>query len=193
MKNKRYRWHVINDHIKHIENPSGAEIGVHRGECSGHLLELHPGLKLYMIDMWSPDTYVGKGDDAATGPYRELYEKGCSINYNTAYMNTEIYGDRRFILVGDSIERAKFFSNAELDFAFIDASHSYEDVKADILAWLPKIRKNGFLFCHDYGLFEGVTRAVNEIFGDEVIKFGEPELRLDAIEIDDDYMAVIKL
>lgn len=21
MENKRYRWHVINDHIKHIENP----------------------------------------------------------------------------------------------------------------------------------------------------------------------------
>ena len=68
MTEKRYRWHVIHDLIKHIENPVGAEIGVHRGKCSAHLLEMHHGLKLYMIDMWSPNTYAGKGDDAATEP-----------------------------------------------------------------------------------------------------------------------------
>ena len=72
METKRFRWHVIHDRIKHIENPVGAEIGVFRGECSGHLLQMHPGLKLYMIDLWSPNAYKGKGDDAATGPYRKI-------------------------------------------------------------------------------------------------------------------------
>ena len=191
MENKRFRWHVINDHIKHIENPIGAEIGVHRGECSGHLLELHPGLKLYMIDMWSSDTYKGKGDDAVTGPYRELYQKQAEDNFFTARDRVEKLN--AVIYKSSSLEAVSHFQDDMLDFAFIDASHSYEDVKADILAWREKIKPGGYLFLHDYGLFEGVTRAVNEIFGDEVIKFGEPELRLDAIEIDDDYMAVIKL
>ena len=194
MENKRYRWNVIHDRIKHIENPIGAEIGVHRGECSGHLLELHPGLKLYMIDMWSPDTYAGKGDDAATEPYRELYEKECDLNRASAELVVEKYKPRAELIPLSSLEANELINFEELDFAFIDASHSYEDVKADILAWLPKIKKSGYIMMHDYGLFEGVTRAVNEIFGDEIIKFGEPELRLDAIEeIDDDYMAVIKL
>ena len=181
MKNKRYRWHVINDHIKHIENPIGAEIGVHRGECSGHLLELHPGLKLYMIDMWSPDTYAGKGDDAATGPYRELYQDGCFDNRIRALETVEPYKDRAVMYGMASIEAAELFPDDFLDFCFIDASHSYEDVKADILAWLPKIKPGGTIMMHDYLLFDGVTCAVNELFSpDEVIK-------------DDDYMAVIKL
>jgi len=194
MENKRYRWNVIHDRIRDIPNPIGAEIGVHRGECSGHLLELHPGLKLYMIDMWSPDTYAGKGDDAATEPYRELYQDGYFDNRIRALETVEPYKDRAVMYGMASIEAAELFPDDFLDFAFIDASHSYEDVKADILAWLPKIKKSGYIMMHDYGLFEGVTRAVNEIFGDEIIKFGEPELMIDAIEeIDDDYMAVIKL
>ena len=193
MSDKRYRWHAIYDRIKDIPYPVGAEIGVFRGECSGHLLEMHPGLKLYMIDMWSPYTYKGKADDAATEPYRKIYQEECNENYETACYNVYPYDFRYTIFKKASLEAVKIIDDNSLDFVFLDASHAYEDVKADILAWLPKIRKGGYLFCHDYGLFEGVTRAVNEIFGDEVIKFGEPELRLDAIEIDDDYMAVIKL
>ena len=193
-ENKRYRWNVIHDRIRDIPNPIGAEIGVHRGECSGHLLELHPGLKLYMIDMWSPNTYAGKGDDAATEPYRKIYQEQSEENRKKAESVVEKFKTRAVMCGMASIEAAELFPDDFLDFAFIDASHSYEDVKADILAWLPKIKKGGYIMMHDYGLFEGVTRAANEIFGDEVIKFGEPELRLDAIEeIDDDYMAVIKL
>ena len=181
---KRFRWHVIHDHIKHIENPVGAEIGAHRGECSGHLLELHPRLKLYMIDMWSPNTYAGKGDDAATEPFRKIYQDESRENYNITYMSTEIYADRRIILIGGSVERAQFFFNDELDFCFIDASHAYKDVKADIIAWLPKIKKGGYLFCHDYGLFEGVTRAVTEMF-----TFNQDY----DLYIDDDYMAAVRV
>ena len=178
MTEKRYRWHAIYDRIKDIPNPIGAEIGVHRGKCSAHLLEMHPGLKLYMIDMWSPNTYKGKGDDAATEPYRELYQEQAEDNFFTARDRVEKLN--AVMYKSSSLEAVSHFQDGMLDFCFIDASHSYEDVKADILAWLPKIKKGGFLFCHDYGLFDGVTKAVDEIFGSD-------------IEIDDDYMAVIKL
>lgn len=179
MTDKRYRWHVIYNRIKNIENPIGAEIGVFRGECSAHLLEMHSGLKLYMIDMWSPDTYKGKGDDAATEPYRAIYEKECSLNQQRAIETTAIYEDRAAIFIISSIEAAEIFPDNFLDFVFLDASHKYEDVKADIMAWKPKVKQGGFLFLHDLGLFEGVTKAVNELF----LSF----------EIDDDYMAVIQL
>jgi len=66
-----------------------------------------------------------------------------------------------------SIEAANQFQDHSLDFVFIDASHEYEDVKNDIKAWLPKVKKNGILAGHDYYTGEqnyhpGVKKAVHE-------------------------------
>lgn len=53
----------------------------------------------------------------------------------------------------------------DVDMTFIDGNHDYEQVVADIGAWLPKTRK---LICgHDYqnadGGFPGVAEAVHEL------------------------------
>ena len=63
-----------------------------------------------------------------------------------------------------SIQASTLFKNQSLDFVFIDASHSYIDVKNDILAWKPKIKKNGILAGHDYrSSWPEVIRAVDEL------------------------------
>jgi len=183
MTDKRYRWHAIHDRIRDIPNPIGAEIGVFRGECSGHLLEMHKGLKLYMIDMWSPNAYKGKGDDAATEPYRKIYENECELNRSSAEFVIEKYKPRAEIIPLASLEAVELINFEELDFCFIDAAHDYESVKADIIAWLPKVKKGGWLIFHDYGLFEGVTRAVDEIFSHSH----------ECIIKDSDYMAVVRV
>lgn len=168
MRKHRRKWHCIYDRIKDIPLPAGAEIGVHQGELSRHLLRGHKGLTLYMVDMWSHDTYTGKSEESAKQKYIELYQNECEINLQKTRDATRKYKRRRIIIQGDSVISAETLPDASLDFCFIDADHSYEGVKRDIAAWKPKVKKGGYICGHDYPRYEGVVKAVNEAFGARV-------------------------
>ena len=67
----------------------------------------------------------------------------------------------------------QLYEDRSLDLVFIDASHEYQDVRADVLAWRPKIKPGGILAGHDYNpMFPGVIQAVDEIFGGQVDRVG---------------------
>ena len=57
--------------------------------------------------------------------------------------------------------------SGQLDSVYIDADHCYPAVRADIAAWLPKVRPGGIIAGHDFWpeKFPGVCRAVHEAFG----------------------------
>jgi len=66
----------------------------------------------------------------------------------------------------DSIEASKLFENHSFDAVYIDCDHSYPAVRADILAWRPKVKLGGILAGHDYGMCHiGVKLAVDELIG----------------------------
>ena len=67
-----------------------------------------------------------------------------------------------------SVAAAKTYQDASLDLVFIDAGHEYENVKADILAWMPKVRPGGIIAGHDYvpGYMQHVYGAVVETVPD---------------------------
>ena len=70
------------------------------------------------------------------------------------------------IIKGHSLEVVNRYENETIDFCFIDGSHEYEDVKKDILAYLPKVKKGGILAGHVYDrIWQGVINAVDEILG----------------------------
>lgn len=66
---------------------------------------------------------------------------------------------------GNSAHMARGFEDASVDFIWIDAGHTYEDVKKDIAAWWPKLKVGGVMGGDDLPM-EGVTRAVRERFPD---------------------------
>lgn len=49
------------------------------------------------------------------------------------------------------------------DFAFVDGSHLYADVRADLLMTLAMLRPGGYLIAHDYMIYESVRRACDEV------------------------------
>jgi cephalosporin hydroxylase len=67
-------------------------------------------------------------------------------------------------VVADSFTASKEFPDNHAFFVFIDASHDYESVKADIEAWLPKVKKGGYLAGHDWH-HEPIKRAVADTIG----------------------------
>jgi predicted O-methyltransferase YrrM len=69
------------------------------------------------------------------------------------------------LLVMSSQQAAQLFADGSLDFVFIDAAHGFDDVRADLACWWPKIRPGGLLAGHDYNAdWPGVVRAVDEFF-----------------------------
>jgi len=62
-----------------------------------------------------------------------------------------------------SVEAAALFEDDSLDAVFVDGDHTYPAVKADIEAWLPKLKKGGILCGDDYNYHE-VRNAVNFYF-----------------------------
>jgi hypothetical protein len=87
-----------------------------------------------------------------------LYEKFMSNTERVKHIITPIRGD--------SVSVASQYADDSLDFVFIDGDHRYECVKADIEAWLPKMKSGSILAGHDYGWCEDVRRAVHEVLGE---------------------------
>lgn len=62
-----------------------------------------------------------------------------------------------------SLDASCLFPDSYFDFVFIDASHKFEETKADIRVWYPKMIPEGILAGHDYnsGQGSGVKEAVD--------------------------------
>lgn len=137
------------------------EVGVYSGKSfSFGLVEcLNRGKKIDMVavDMFPDDWIYGMRPDGLT-----VWDK-----FNAGMMPLD--GHFR-IVKGKSVEAAQAFDNDSVDFVFIDAAHDYESVKADISAWLPKVKIGGIIAGHDYDedYKYGVVKAVDEAFGGRV-------------------------
>jgi predicted O-methyltransferase YrrM len=141
----------------------GAEVGVFDGYTSDVLLQEFPDLRLWMVDPWQPV--------ARPAEYSRIDAAGFEQLRQVALWWTSHADDRRFELRMRSTDAAPLFPDGSLDFAFIDADHSYEAVRSDLRVWWPKLRAGGLLCGHDYGVYGdaagawGVRQAVDEFVG----------------------------
>jgi predicted O-methyltransferase YrrM len=74
-------------------------------------------------------------------------------------------GEYTEFLEMSSLDASCKFNDCYFDFIFIDASHRYEETKADIRLWYHKLKVGGIIAGHDYTGPEnpGVKQAVDEV------------------------------
>lgn len=127
----------------------GSEIGVWRGDFAADMLRIVRPRLLYLIDHW--EYKVG----GIPGPQARRLCRDALL--------PEIVAGRVRILDGASVPMLAALPGHSLDWAYIDADHSYEHVKADLAAAVRVLKPGGWLMGHDYcWLFPGVAQAVDE-------------------------------
>jgi len=146
------------------------EIGCWLGKSTTLLAELikqsGKSITLYAIDTWAGSPVESEHQQliAEMGGPDKLYEKFLE--------NIKPFDDIIRPIRKASIEAATLFKERELNWAFVDAGHTYKDVYDDILAWLPKVINFGVLSGHDSDSLE-VQKALDEIFGrPQWLKYG---------------------
>lgn len=125
------------------------EVGSWKGRSTHALLNGNEGT------VTAIDTWQGSSDPKDGTHGKDTYDE--FITNCGAFPNLKVVRKA-------SVEAAKEFEDGSIDMVFIDAGHTYEEVKADIEAWLPKTK---VLICgHDYSdAWTGVMQAVDEAFG----------------------------
>lgn len=169
----RMRWDAILDRIPEEQVTRAAEIGVLYGATSARILRKRPLLTLFMVEPWeAPSTdsdYYQSGDTNATKTQAD-HDKA----YGIARAAVDFAGNRAFVVRKHSVQAAEGVPDGSLDMVFIDGDHSARGVSQDIEAWLPKVRRGGWIGGHDYDhpLLPWVKEVVDQQF------------RADKIELD---------
>lgn len=139
----------------------GAELGVLDGSTYFHLLASNPGLTLIGVDAWR----YGEEINAGHAGHRTWRKYPLERYRQKVLAGAAKIGDRAVVMVSPTVPAAAHVEDESLDFVFVDADHTEPGVRADIAAWLPKLKSSGWMLGHDYGHpdFPGVKRAVDDM------------------------------
>jgi len=138
------------EYLKTIcSSPVGAEIGVDYGHNASDILNGLSPVMLYLVDnypIYTRDTTI-----ASQREKKRVASDKFSSSKNVTFIHK------------DSIFASEDIKDESLDFVYIDANHRYENARADIEAWFPKLKPGGMIGGHDFDGSEdtyGVYRAV---------------------------------
>ncbi len=155
------------------------EIGSYAGESTELFLEHAKPRAMVCIDPWknygeapwNEATQRRQNIEAPANPaawnLEDLAEAEVEFDRLTRRYPYTIFKEKKTSLEA----AAQMDPGFKADVVYIDALHDYENVKADILAWMPHVKTGGILAGHDYGKsyytgvnHPGVAQAVDELF-----------------------------
>lgn len=126
--------------IKHINAKKCLEVGTFIGAGSTTAFAA-AGVTLVCVDSWQ-----GNPDDEWLPEVCAQYDVFDLCKANIAQYDLS----KKILCVNaPSLEACSLYEDHSFDLIFIDASHTYEEVKKDIAAWLPKVKIGGIICGHD--------------------------------------------
>jgi hypothetical protein len=135
------------------ENPICIEIGVYDGFFAQKIYEILNPTKLYLVDPWEVSSDKNTDQKTYSGPLSHL---NTAYSTNNEYLKVSqlfkqhIIDEKIILKKGFSYDVVNDFSDQYFDFIYIDATHIYECVKADLNMYFPKLKKTGLICGHDY-------------------------------------------
>jgi hypothetical protein len=143
------------------------EVGTYLGRsiCSLGEVVKQSGKKIVVIGV---DTCCGSGPEGWRGKdyHASAVKDGGGSFASALHKNVLDCGlaDTVTLIISDSVSASQLFAGASLEWVHLDARHDYASVKADIEAWLPKVKPGGWLSGDDYveEKWPEVVKAVNE-------------------------------
>jgi hypothetical protein len=135
------------------EIKSFVEVGCFSGESALVFCKNLPDATVYCVDPWAKGYHE---QDASSHQDMDLVEKAFDERTRSCSNIRKMKGISEDF---SSLPELSF-----VDVVYIDACHTYESAKKDILFWLPRCK---IAICgHDYSTcWPGVRQAVDEIFG----------------------------
>lgn len=143
---------------------TGAEIGVFWAHFSEVLIEDFEVGFVHLVDPW--DLAYGE-KFPSWNAYTNHGELTTAEAMGAALALQEAHPGRVKVHKTYSLDFFSSLPDESLDWAYIDAAHAYEKVRADLRACLPKIKPDGVIAGDDFfpeqsGIHPGVRQAVTE-------------------------------
>lgn len=161
-----YELIAVNALIKSYNSNSLFEIGTFDGRTTLNMAVNSPQeSQIFTLDLPKGQMFDTNLDLAPT-ERRYINKETSGLRFmgkSEAGKIVQLYGDSA------SFDFAPYYN--AMDFIFIDGSHAYEYVLNDSINAFKMVKEHGIIVWHDYTAWEGVTKALNELwFGDTMFK-----------------------
>ena len=137
------------------------EIGTFDGRTSLNLAFSSPSnCSIYTLDL-TPE--IDTKFPLASGERHMVEKEKSGLRFEKYRKSDSSFIAKINQLFGDSasFDFSPFYNSCSL--VFVDGSHAYEYALSDTYAAMKMVKKGGVIIWHDYGIWEGVTRALEEI------------------------------
>ena len=165
-----FQWRSAQEEAAH-RFPAGScfvEVGTYLGRslCSLGEVVQQSGKNFAVVGI---DTCRGSGPE---GPRQKDYhgaavEQGGGTFAGPLHKNVIGcgYAETISLIITNSVTASTLFAEASVDWVHLDARHDYASLSADIQAWLPKVKRGGWLSGDDYDEIKWpeVVRAVHDL------------------------------